>query len=224
MSGRVSITASIVEDDPMTRRILADWLQATSGFRRLSDHPSAEDALERLPALAPQVVLMDINLPGQSGIQCVGQLKPLLPATQFVMLTVYEDVEHIFEALSAGASGYLLKKTPRAELFSALRDVHAGGSPMSSKIARKVVQAFQRPTGTGVLQPDASNLAPREVELLGLLAQGHSYKEIADTMGIAVGTVNTYVRRIYEKLHVHSRAQAVAKCRQVVGAPHRPAR
>ena len=206
----------------MTRRILSTWLRTTDGFRCVSDHGSAEDAVERLPSLAPDVVLMDINLPCMSGIECVGRLKPLLAQTQFVMLTVYEDVEHIFQALSAGASGYLLKKTPRAELFDALRDVHAGGSPMTSKIARKVVQAFQPAREAVPPPPEASGLAPREVELLGLLARGHSYKEIADAMGIVVGTVNTYVRRIYEKLHVHSRTQAVAKCRDMASAPIRP--
>jgi DNA-binding NarL/FixJ family response regulator len=138
----------------------------------------------------------------------VRQLKPLLPETQFVMLTVYEDAEHIFNALAAGASGYLLKRMPRAELLAALKDVHAGGSPMSSNIARKVVQSFQRSDS----QPsEAEDLSPREREVLGLLERGYLYKEIADSLQISVVTVNSYIRRIYEKLHVRSRAQAVAK-------------
>ena len=151
---------------------------------------------------------MDINLPGMTGIECVRQLKPLLPDTQFVMLTVYEDAEHIFNALAAGASGYLLKRMPRAELLAALKDVHAGGSPMSSNIARKVVQSFQR---IGSQKSNEEDLSPREREVLGLLERGYLYKEIADSLQISVVTVNSYIRRIYEKLHVRSRAQAVAK-------------
>jgi DNA-binding NarL/FixJ family response regulator len=137
-------------------------------------------------------------------------LKPLLPETQFVMITVYDDADHIFRALAAGASGYLLKQVPRAELLAALRDVHEGGSPMTSKIARKVVQAFHAPRAAAA---ETAELSPREQELLDLLARGYLYKEIAEAMKITVGTVNTYIRRIYEKLHVRSRAQAVAKTR-----------
>jgi DNA-binding NarL/FixJ family response regulator len=143
-----------------------------------------------------------------SGIECVRRLKPLLPETQFVMLTVYEDADHIFDALAAGACGYLLKQTPFNELLNALKEVHAGGSPMTSNIARKVVQSFQQfhPASS-----DAEELSPREHEVLDLLARGYLYKEIAEALGISVPTVNTYIRRIYEKLHVRSRAQAVAK-------------
>jgi DNA-binding NarL/FixJ family response regulator len=143
-----------------------------------------------------------------SGIECVRRLKPLLPGTQFVMVTVYEDADHIFNALAAGASGYLLKQTPRVELLAALREVHAGGSPMTSNIARKVVQSFQR---SGPQPDESANLSPREREVLDLLARGYLYKEISSKLGISVPTVNTYIRRIYEKLHVRSRAQAVAK-------------
>jgi DNA-binding NarL/FixJ family response regulator len=153
------------------------------------------------------VVLFDINLPGMNGIECVRKLKPRLPDTQFLMVTVYEDANHIFNALTAGASGYLLKQTRRQELLEALKDVHAGGSPMSSQIARKVVQSFQpRDSKT-----DGTNdLSPREREVIELLARGYLYKEIATQLNITVQTVNTYIRRIYEKLHVRSRAQAVA--------------
>jgi DNA-binding NarL/FixJ family response regulator len=143
-----------------------------------------------------------------SGIECIRRLKPVLPNTQFVMVTVYEDADHIFNALAVGASGYLLKQTPRNDLLAALKEVYAGGSPMSSNIARKVVQSFRRPDqGSN----PGDDLSPREREVLELLARGYLYKEIADSLSISVPTVNTYIRRIYEKLHVRSRAQAVAK-------------
>jgi len=204
----MSIAVSIVEDDGPAREILSDWLRHAPGFRCVSQFGNAESALVKLQTDKPSVVLMDINLPGMSGIECVRQLKPQLPNTQFVMLTVYEDTEHIFDALAVGASGYLLKQTPRDELLTAIKDVHAGGSPMTSNIARKIVQSFQR----AVPQADESvNLSPREREVLELLACGYLYKEIADNLGITVATVVTYIRRIYEKLHVRSRAQAVAK-------------
>jgi DNA-binding NarL/FixJ family response regulator len=204
----VSIAVSIVEDDGPAREVLTDWIRHAHGFRCVSQHGSAESALMKLQAEKPSVVLMDINLPGMSGIECVRQLKPQLPNTQFVMLTVYEDTDHIFDALAVGASGYLLKQTPREELLTALKDVHAGGSPMTSNIARKVVQSFLR----SAPQTDESvTLSPREREVLELLACGYLYKEIADKLGITVATVVTYIRRIYEKLHVRSRAQAVAK-------------
>jgi len=204
----MSIAVSIVEDDGPAREILSDWIRHAPGFRCLSQYGTAESALEKLMTEKPSVVLMDINLPGMSGIECVRQLKPQLPNTQFVMLTVYEDTDHIFDALAVGASGYLLKQTPRDELLAAIKDVHAGGSPMTSNIARKVVQSFQR---TAPQADESANLSPREREVLELLACGYLYKEIADKLGITVATVVTYIRRIYEKLHVRSRAQAVAK-------------
>jgi len=218
--GGVSIAVSIIEDDAPARGILADWIRRTPGFRCAGVHGSGESALATLPAGKPTVVLMDINLPGMSGIECVRRLKPLLPDTQFVMLTVYEDAEHIFNALAAGASGYLLKRMPRAELLSALKNVYAGGSPMSSNIARKVVQSFQR---SGSQFSEAEDLSPREREVLELLARGYLYKEIAESLQISVPTVNTYIRRIYEKLHVRSRSQAVAKFTHVAGAVGGPA-
>lgn len=160
-----------------------------------------------MPQLRPDVAIVDINLPGLSGIECVRTLKPRIPSTQFVMLTVYEDSNHIFDALAAGATGYLIKTTPREALITALLEVHGGGSPMSSTIARKVVQSLQHAKPAG---KPTDELSKRENEVLALLAQGYLYKEIADTMGIGLQTVNTYIRRIYEKLHVHSRGQAVA--------------
>jgi len=204
----MAIAVSIVEDDAEARKILAGWINRTSHFRLAGEWGDAESALEDLSARSPNVVLMDINLPGMSGVDAVRLLKPSLPKTQFVMLTVYEDADHIYNALAAGATGYLLKQTPRAELLAALEDVHRGGSPMTSNIARKVVQSFrQNPIG---LPPDGE-LSPREQEVLDLLARGYLYKEIADRLNITGPTVNTYVRRMYEKLHVRSRAQAVAK-------------
>jgi len=219
----MAIAVSIVEDDAEARKILGGWIKRTPGFRLIGEWGDAESAIDALPRLKPNVALMDINLPGMSGVEAVQKLKPSLPATQFVMLTVYEDTDHIYSALAAGASGYLLKQTPREELLAALEDVHRGGSPMTSNIARKVVQSF-RQTPPGV-SSDAE-LSPREQEVLDLLARGYLYKEIADRLNITGPTVNTYVRRMYEKLHVRSRAQAVAKYVRIGGnhvAPPVPA-
>jgi DNA-binding NarL/FixJ family response regulator len=203
-----NISVAIVEDDVPAREILAGWIRDAEGFKCAGEYDDAETALARLPVENPSVVLFDINLPGMNGIECVRRLKPRLPNTQFVMVTVYEDANHIFDALSAGASGYMLKQTKRSELIDALKDVHAGGSPMSSQIARKVVQSFRRDDSD---KDDGTNdLSPREREVIELLARGYLYKEIAEKLAISVPTVNTYIRRIYEKLHVRSRAQAVA--------------
>ena len=211
----VNITVSIVDDDAPARGILTEWVRGAEGFKCVGVHENAEVALVALPAEKPSVVLMDINMPGMSGIECVRRLKPQMPDTQFVMLTVYEDPDHIFKALSSGASGYMLKRTPRAELLTAIKDVHAGGSPMSSNIARKIVQSFQR-FNPSPAEPD--NLSPREREVLELLARGYLYKEIAEALHISVPTVNTHIRRIYEKLHVRSRSQAVAKFTHIPNA------
>jgi len=211
----VSIAVAIIEDDAPAREILARWIRRADGFHCVGEHDSAESALRDLPREKPDVVLVDINLPGLNGIECVRRLKPLLPQTQFVMLTVYEDADHIFDALKAGATGYLLKQTQRHELLAALRQVHAGGSPMTSNIARKVVQSFQQQPSARVAEGqewgETAELSPREREVLDLLAKGYLYKEIADTLSISLPTVNTYIRRIYEKLHVRSRGQAVAR-------------
>lgn len=204
----VAIAVSIVEDDPQARKILASWVNHAPGFRLNGDWGDAEAALAALPEKKPNVVLMDINLPGMSGVDAVKKLKAILPDTQFVMLTVYEDADHIYNALAAGATGYLLKETPRQELLSAVENVHSGGSPMTSNIARKVVQSFGQSRAS---TSEAEDLSPREQEVLDLLARGYLYKEIAERLNISVPTVNTYVRRVYEKLHVRSRAQAVAK-------------
>lgn len=203
-----AITVAVVEDDVSIREILVGWLKETEGVSCVGQFPDAESATAGMADRKPDVALVDINLPGLSGIECVRLLKPRLPGTQFVMLTVYEDSNHIFDALSAGATGYLLKRTPRDALIGALRDVFAGGSPMSSNIARKVVQSLQQPKPK---TNGAEDLSKRENEVLALLAKGYLYKEIADLIGISMPTVSTYIRRIYEKLHVHSRAQAVAR-------------
>ena len=204
---KMAITVSIVEDDDGMREILADWINHAPGFRCVSNHASGEAAVESIPQHKPQVIIMDINLPGISGVEAVRRLKPLLPTAQFVMLTVYEDEDHIFQALQAGATGYLLKATQREELMVALRDLSGGGSPMTTNIARKVVQAFAQVTTP---KPGVADLSTRENEVLQLLARGYLYKEIADELKVAVPTVNTYIRRVYEKLHVRSRGEAVA--------------
>jgi len=204
----VPLRVSIVEDDAPVREILAGWLAHAEGFQFVSEFGSAEDSLEILPRQNPDVVLMDIKLPGMNGVECVRLLKPKLPQTQFVMHTVYEDSNHIFHALQAGATGYLLKQSAHDELLAALKYVHAGGSPMTSYIARRVAQCFPNPPAPTAASDD---LSPREREVIGMLARGFLYKEIAEALNISVRTVDTYIRRIYEKLHVRSRAQAVAK-------------
>lgn len=203
----MAVSVSIVEDNDKLRGTLARVLNRAEGFRCVSQHPSAEDALKELPPVKPDVVLMDINLPGINGVECVRQLKKILPDVQIMMLTVYEDTENIFDALAAGASGYLLKRTTGAELISAIKDVQRGGSPMTAHIARKVVQSFQKAPPA---QP-AENLSEREQQVLDLLSQGLMYKEIADKLEISYETVHTYIRRIYEKLRVRTRTEAVAK-------------
>src|SRR5689334_15157843 len=173
----VSISVSIVEDDAGVRSSLAKLIDRSPGYRCLSQHPTAESAIQELPKANPDVILMDINLPGLSGVECARRLKPVLPATQIIMLTVYQNTEHIFNALAAGATGYLLKQTPPAELLSAIHEVHGGGSPMSSHIARKIVQSFQKPAPA---KSGLESLTPREAEVLDYLAKGFLYKEIAD--------------------------------------------
>ena len=202
------ITVSIVEDSDQLRNTLARVLNRADGFECVSTYANAEAALEDLPQKKPNVVLMDINLPGMNGVECTRKLKEAVPGIQIVMLTVYEDTENIFNALAAGASGYLLKRTTTPELLESLREVHRGGSPMTAHIARKVVQSFQRPGGATETTED---LSPREKEVLDCLSQGFLYKEIAEKLGISYETVHTYIRRIYEKLQVRTHTEAVAK-------------
>lgn len=203
----MTIRLAIVEDDARLRQQLADLLGAAPNFKLLAAFANAEAALAELPALQPDIAIFDINLPRMNGVQLVARLKPLLPRTQFLMLTMYEDSEMIFDSLKAGASGYLLKRTPPGELLRALDQLHAGGSPMSPEIARQVVGFFQRAPAT----PDMESLTPREREILDQLAKGYLYKEIADRLGISLDTVRNHLRKVYEKLHVHSRTEAVLK-------------
>jgi len=202
------ISVSIVDDETDLRQSIATFINGSQGFRCLCTYGSAEAALQGLPSDRPDVVLMDIHMAGMDGIECVQRLKTLLPDIQIVMLTVYEDTDQIFKALAAGASGYLLKRLTPTKLLDAIRDVHAGGSPMSTSIARKVVASFQK---VAPADNQDTQLSPREQMVLDSVSKGLPYKQIADQMEISVTTVRTYLRRIYEKLHVQSRSEAVAK-------------
>jgi DNA-binding NarL/FixJ family response regulator len=204
----MAISVSIVEDDAGIRESIAVLIDGSPGFRCLSTHATAEEALRKIPANPPDVILMDINLPGMSGVECVQKLRALLPRLHVLMLTMYEDGDLIFKSLTAGASGYLLKRTPPAKLLEAIEEVHRGASPMSGKIARIVVQHFQN---LKPASPETEQLTPRENETLELLAKGYRYKEIADKLGISFDTVRSHLRNIYDKLHVHSRTEAVVK-------------
>ena len=202
------ITVSIVEDSDKLRETLVRVLNRADGFSCVSHYANAEDALKDLPKIKPDVVLMDINLPGMNGVECVRQLKKIAPEIQVMMLTVYEDTENIFDALAAGASGYMLKRTAGKELLEAIQEVKRGGSPMTTHIARKVVQSFQR---SAAAEAQTESLSEREQQVLDLLSRGLIYKEIAEKLGISYETVHTYIRRIYEKLQVRTRTEAVAK-------------
>jgi DNA-binding NarL/FixJ family response regulator len=202
------ISVSIVDDEKELRQSITTFVNGSQGFKCVSSYGSAEAALLGLAGDKPEVVLMDINLGGMSGIKCVERLKAQMPAVQVLMLTVYEDTDQIFKALAAGASGYLLKRSSPTKLLQAIREVHSGGSPMSSSIARKVVASFQKSEQTGKKQ---IHLSPREEAVLDCLAKGLTYKQIADQLDISIDTIRTYLRRIYEKLHVQSRTEAVAK-------------
>jgi DNA-binding NarL/FixJ family response regulator len=202
-----TIKVAVVEDDKRLREGLVFLLNSTSEFQCVGSYPNAEMALKQLPSDWPDVVLMDINLPNMSGIECVAKLKALRPQLQVVMLTAYVDNEQIFNSLKAGASGYLIKKTPATEILEAVTDAHKGGSPMTSSIARKVVEFFRQAPP----EKETEDLSKRELEILDLLAKGYRYKEIADTLSISFDTVRFHLRNIYEKLHVHSRTEAVVK-------------
>lgn len=205
------INVSIVDDEKELCKSIATFVNGAPGFRCVSMYHSGEAALEHLPADQPDVVLMDIHMSGMDGIECAGSLKALMPQIQIMMLTVYEDSDQIFKALSAGASGYMLKRLTPGKLLEAIQDVHGGGSPMSSSIARKVVNSFQRSS-----RPDADQVSftSREQMVLDCFAKGLTYKQTADHLSISIDTIRTYVRRIYEKLHVQSATEAVAKYMQ----------
>ncbi len=204
----MKLSVSIVDDDEAISHVLVELVQKSENLVLLSAYNDSLTALSQLPEEQPDVVLMDINMPEPSGIECVRQLKPSLPHTEFLMLTAYSDADHIFAALAAGATGYLLKGTDRTELLAAIQQITEGGSPMSCGIARKVVQSFARTIDD---HPDLQALSPRERKVLELLAQGYLYKEIAQTLDVKRSTVETFVRRIYIKLQVNSRSKAIAK-------------
>jgi DNA-binding NarL/FixJ family response regulator len=199
---------AIVEDDGGLRQQLEKILKNAERATCVGSYSSAEEALEKINKAKPDVVLMDINLPGMSGIECVAHLRKELPDAHVIMLTIYEDSDRIFKALQAGADGYLVKSSPTGTLLEAIDDVYKGGSPMSSHIARKVVRQFRQSEPES---NEAEKLAPRERQVLDLLACGYVYKEIADQMGIGMETVKTYVKSICKKLHVRNRLEAVAK-------------
>lgn len=203
------ITVGIVEDDAGIRQSLEWLLKSSAKFSCVAACPSAEEALRVLPKAMPEVILMDINLPVMSGIECTARMKELLPAVQVVMITVYDDADRVFNALRAGASGYILKRAAPEKILQAIREVHAGGVPMSSEIARKVLGAFREPAPAPAAAED--NLSRREQEVLELLSQGCANKEIADKLSISIETVTWHLRHIYTKLHVRSRTQAALK-------------
>jgi DNA-binding NarL/FixJ family response regulator len=202
------IRVAVVEDDRMVREVLEILLNGSPGFTCVAAYGNGEDALNGLPPLNPDVVLMDINLPGISGIECIVRLRELGVPSLFIMLTIFEDSDAVFQSLSAGASGYLLKQTPPAKLLEAIQEVNAGGSPMSREIARKVIQSFQMPPANRMAE---SGLTKREEEILLCLIKGLLYKEIADQMCIGIETVRTHLRHIYEKLQVRTRSEAIVK-------------
>jgi DNA-binding NarL/FixJ family response regulator len=202
------LRVALVEDDAEVRAGLEALVGNSSTCTCIAALGSAEEALARLPALKPDVVLMDIHLPGMSGIDCIRQLKLQQPTIQIMMLTVFEDHDRIFQSLNAGASGYLLKQTPPAKLLEAITELHQGGSPMSMQIARRVVEAFRKSSTGG---ETTIGLSPREKEITALLGKGYLYKEIANQLGISVETVRTHIHNTYEKLHVRTRTEAVMK-------------
>jgi DNA-binding NarL/FixJ family response regulator len=202
------IRVALVEDDEKIRTNLIALIEQSERFRCVGAYPNAEEALKDIPVKAPNVVLMDINLPGMDGIECTTRLKAKMPTLQIIMLTVYEDAGKIFDALKSGAVGYLLKMTPPEKMLEAIQEAHSGGSPMSAQIARKVVQSFHSETRNGL---NAPALTKREHQILELLAKGHLYKEIGDSLGISPETVHNHLRHIYEKLQVHTRTEAVVK-------------
>jgi DNA-binding NarL/FixJ family response regulator len=204
----MSITIGIVEDDAVLRRSLTRLVGEAYGNQNVIACASGEEALQKLPPHKPAVVLMDLNLPQMPGTECIRRLKELLPATQMIVLTVYEDSEHIFRALKAGASGYLLKRSEPDEVLEAITNAREGGAPMSSQIAHRVVHSFHEPTPAGL---DTAALTEREKEILTYLSKGFANKEISDKLQISVPTVRTHLRHIYEKLHVRSRSEAIVK-------------
>jgi len=205
------IPVVIVEDDERVRKSLQEILASDRQCICIGAYSSAEDALEGISETPPNVVLVDVNLPGMDGVSLIQQLAPLMPKTQFMILSVLSDSDTIFRALAAGAHGYLLKPVRAKQLLEAVHDVYQGGSPITSTIARKIVKSFSEPQEKTAGCTEDASLGPREKEVLDLLTKGLAYKEIADNLGISRNTVMTVVQRVYQKLHVHSRGEAVAK-------------
>lgn len=208
MMSKDIIHVALVEDDSWVRENLEREINKSEGFACLGSYSTAEAAVEAIPARPPDVAVLDINLPGMDGIECLRQLRTRCPEMNFLMLTVYEESEKIFQSLRAGANGYLLKRSSTAEVLEALRQVNEGGAPMSSAIARRVVKYFSQDDEG---QPDLTQLSPRERDVLELLARGSAYKEIAHKLGLGIETIRMNVKHIYGKLHVHSRGEAVSK-------------
>ena len=204
----MAITVSIVEDDPRIRKNLCLLIDGAPGFRCIAGYPSGEDALKSMITEAPDVVLMDINLPGMSGVECVRKLRRHWAQLNIVMLTVYEDSDLVFQALQAGATGYLLKRATSDEIITAIKEVLNGGAPMSSHIARKVVQSFRI---QGNSREQSENLTQREEEILDCVVKGYINKEIADKLHIGSETVRSHLKSIYQKFHVRSRTEAAVK-------------
>jgi DNA-binding NarL/FixJ family response regulator len=199
---------AIVEDNATLRQYLSELITNTAGYRCVCACESAEEALEKIPAQRPHVVLMDIHLPGESGIACTARLREKMPKIQVIMLTVYKDIKMIFQALKAGACGYVLKRADEKEILAAIAEVRAGGAPMTSQVARMVVRSFlEEPADCSATE----QLSPREMEILALVAQGRANKEIASQLHISPGTVRIHLSHIYEKLHVRCRTEAAAK-------------
>lgn len=222
------IRVAVVEDDSRLRRTFTDILSSATDCECVGVFATGEQAMSRIPPLVPDVIVMDVNLPDSSGVECVAALAPQLPDTQILMVTVYQDPETTYEALAAGAHGYLVKPVMKEQLLAAIREVRGGGVPMSPTIARKVIQTFRSrgpatpveaaPRGRPAKPDDAAaadeSLAPREQQVLELLVKGYSYKEVSKELGISTSTVGTYVQRIYEKLHVSSRREMMARSRR----------
>ena len=204
----MNITLAIVEDLDEVRDGLKNFISLSTDFKILDTYKTAEEAVYDLPKLKPDIVIMDINLPGMNGIECIRQVKSKTPSTQFMMFTVYENDEKVFEALKAGASGYLLKNTGLVQLIESLKELYNGGSPMSANIARKLVTLFRNEQKE---TPQLETLSNRENEILQLLSKGLLYKEIADQLTISVSTVRQHIHHIYEKLHVQNRTEAINK-------------
>ena len=233
MTAPSTIRVAVVEDDSRLRRTFTDILESADDCECVGVFATGEQAMSRIPPLAPDVIIMDVNLPDSSGVECVAALAPRLPDTQILMVTVYQDPETTFNVLAAGAHGYLVKPVMKEHLLAAIREVRGGGVPMSPTIARKVIQTFRRrepaaaapgktslsgkagaPHATAAHAADEESLAPREQQVLELLVKGYSYKEVSKELGISTSTVGTYVQRIYEKLHVSSRREMVARSRR----------